>query len=330
VELLSNRNSHVWQKATWHQHVYLRPRTANPVRHSGGCIADPLSSNFQFEGEAAMREMYSDSIAEHLVERFPWRGHRRSTEGIIRQELAEAAEREFSESNLPIETIEDAYGFALDVLDAIKAGARREQDESRDELWSHRDRLIHGDPLSPEFFFIADELRFGSRDYLSQSLKSPELDLVLLDALAACEAHEYWRYINAEKGLPKDLRPIGPVGLFARTSAWVIGLLGMVWGGFYFGLPKWLPIVTPVLVTVGVLLELIVLWGSVGLASTERAKRKTNSHLIKQMLDAYHSIPRDYPVSFRELRRIFQKTGDAGVSWPSAIFALLDDIESRS
>lgn len=286
----------------------------------------------------------TNEIADQLLGLFPWDGPENSIEGFIRRELAENAAQSVATGELTnIEAAEAEYERAIDAFFAVKSGARnRDPNVSifgvpfllHEPLWQHQQNLLSVDPANTRFVFDADELRIATQDYLEQSLRSKHFELTLIDALAAYELHEFWRYshdkFHLSKKLPRELRPLGPVEVFIKGAGWVAGICGVLAALVYYFLPNWGTIATWVISIVATILMLLVSAIAISLNGQEMSEKRKYQHLLKQLIAGYYALPTDFPLSYREFRRVLEKTTDEGVSWPAAIFAILDDIERRS
>lgn len=219
------------------------------------------------------------------------------------------------------------------ILDLAESAGR---DGPKLNFWQHTrvnlDQVKRGD--APDFnrFTLS-----GAVDgYLSQSARSASVDRTVVDMLVACEVYAFLDEAYGRKlGPSRIVRGNGPVGCFLWRLASlvlfglpVLAILALRRFGWISGeWPFWIA---------GILAGLFVLesaWALIVFPFAWRRQIKNNARmgeLAEAMNGVYCELEGSGPISARHIWERAQAASQSGVVWPSGLFAVLDDLTTRT
>ena len=220
--------------------------------------------------------------------------------------MAEAAAREAAKQDMPREYFGDQLYRLYDAYSSFLHGTNKGSDSSKWRHWHNcyrAARLVkkHGEP-----YLSSEMLSSAASTYLDGALRVPRMDRALVDALIA---QETFAYIDLRAGSGAVMTQFGCSAVFVVPV--------IIWQ-MLFGEPvNWHRLTIGLGIVVGGL-ALLYLWPRKGMLKLHGAMR-----------DTYHLLSGSV-VSVPELRRAVERARDKGVVWPPELYAVMDDIESRT
>lgn len=177
-------------------------------------------------------------------------------------------------------------------------------------------------------------------DYLALPYRSGTLDRFLVKVLVALELYAFGDEMFNEKTF--GFLPVSPLkqrhALFAfiRGQLWNAVLLfgiaalalfahssGLLSEGWAWGIAG----------TTTTIFFLLLGTSTLALPFTWQSQRKARRRvheLIASMLEVYHALRSDGPISARHIQEKAESAAKGGVAWPAPLYALLDDVMRRS
>jgi hypothetical protein len=235
-------------------------------------------------------------------QKIPWEGSRAF------QRLASEASAIGREQGLSPERFDDNIYKLYEAYDSLLAAMNDHEVEPQDRVHWHnhyRDARLDKKLGQPP---ISDDLLSGAAyEYLNGPMRVSMFDRALIDALIA---QETFAYID---------RHAGRGVLLTQLGCWGTWLVLFLIFELFFGIAdfNW----TRLWLAVGGLLVFwLVIWAW---------PRRGPYALYRAMKDTYQALTGSV-VSVADLRRRVERSRDKGVVWPPELYAILDDVESRT
>jgi hypothetical protein len=210
---------------------------------------------------------------------------------------AQVPEQDFRRST---RQIFEAYGYFIDATNAYSK-APKERVHWHNHFHAAKLSKKMGEPAITQ-----ELLSSAAREYLTGPLRSPLLDRGLIDAFIA---QETFAYIDRNAGRGAFLAHAGFYAFLLIGGSVLAAVLGRDtdWERLWW-------VMLGVVVIVGVVWA----WPRTGAFALHRAMKDTYQLLTGSV------------VSVSELRHRVNFARDRGVVWPSELYAVLDDVESRT
>jgi hypothetical protein len=233
----------------------------------------------------------------------------------------------------------DAAVFLISDLRFASATVVTDEDE-KPALWYHRRSPIQDVKAKKTPRFDRLEIESIAGRYLELPYRTETVDRVLVDLLVALELYQY-----ADQMLNEPTFPGFPARSPLKTRPFVNYLVNVViaallmiaigaglWGLQIIGLfpYDWLFPGYLVLALIFVMMLAISTFALPRAVWLIRKARTKTLELMDQMNGVYAELASNGPISARHIELRARSAADAGVVWPGPLFALLDDINSRT
>ncbi len=232
---------------------------------------------------------------------------------------------EMKAENYILDSIEE---FVDDVRSAVSGYADTKPDPN---FWVHADRPLDIAKAGKAPEIIRADLERVVDNYLKLPVRSTVVDRTLVDILIAAELYAFaqevyggWHPISRIRVAPRLL------GLFVRGRL-ALGILlcvALVIWGVWTGSAPTQDVWTFALAYFAADTCLAVCLLPFGWRGLRRQNALTQQ-LLDKMEGVYLDMKSDGPISARRVLERVRNAADAGVGWPSPLFALLDDIIAR-
>jgi hypothetical protein len=187
------------------------------------------------------------------------------------------------------------------------------------------------------------DLYSATGEYLKLPIRCALADRILVDALIAVEAIDYGREMFGKQDAVSSLFPSRSP--FKQTHIFWKFLISLATNFVFFAV---LVAVTAFLgykevLGTGWAIGISVTWIafflllaalqviSLPFAWRQQTKARTLvADLMKEMMLTYDELKDDGPISVQRVRDVAERAANKGVAWPSALFALLDDMRARN
>ena len=246
--------------------------------------------------------MDEHSYWELAYEDIPWEENR------AYQKLASEASHVARQQQLPRDEFRNAILKLYDAYGDFLYATNPQQTESKDHAhWHNHFRHARLGKKLREPELTEDVLSGAAYKYLNGPMRVPMMDRALIDALIA---QETFAYIDSHAGRGNFMTHLGCWGTWlAIVVAYqlLFSNEGVNWTRLFYGLAA-----------VAALLFVIWAWPRKGVYALHRTMRDTYQLLTGSV------------VSVGELRRRVESARDKGVVWPAELYAVLDDVESRT
>jgi hypothetical protein len=233
---------------------------------------------------------------------------------------------------------EEIIIHAFDIVSRIQYATKdRDQHQCRDmaglQFWHHRTQPVWDvtNKMSPDLFRPELEALIGQ--YLSHPFRCTFIDRTLADVLVALE---FYAFADEAINRKYPLNQSHPMKVWLGDFGLLTALLAVIAAFCYIAAATHL-ISAGGAVVIFVLFAL--LWTGGNIWSTvllpvnwsryHKYIRKCRD-IVRQMDQTYREFATVGPVSVHRLRDRLKQAEDEGVSWPSPLYALLDDVAIRT
>jgi hypothetical protein len=293
--------------------------------------------------ERCIEYLHERSGTELTLEEFRRKAQYTQYSSLMRQMADSALERAKSLNKDPEDfVIElcDALDVCRSIYDAVEP---KRQKDSPFLVWAHVRDLAYKIKTDDLPDIRRQDLYGATDEYLRLPIRCALADRILVDALIAVEAIDYGREMFGKQDGVSSLfpsrSPFKQAHIFWRFLASLainfvffavlvavtvfIGYKGVLGTGWALGISvTW----------IGLFLLLAALQ-VISLPFAWRGQTKSRAlvaDLMKEMLLTYDELRDDAPVSVQRVRDVAERAANKGVAWPSALFALLDDMKARN
>ena len=222
------------------------------------------------------------------------------------KEMAEAAASQASQVQLPRDQFGEQLYRLFEAYSSFLHGTNRGSDSGQWQHWHNRYPSARLSKKLGEPYLSQEMLSSAASEYLNGALRLPRMDRALLDALIA---QETFAYIDQRAGGRAILTQFGCFGVLVVPI--------VLWRLLSGETVNWHRLA----IGAGIVLS--------GLALLYLWPRKGMLKLHGAMRDTYHLLSGSV-VSVPELRRAVERARDKGVVWPPELYAVLEDVESRT
>jgi hypothetical protein len=237
--------------------------------------------------------------------------------------------------------LREAGPQAADIVSGIRHAATAYGDHSVHKqlnFWEHVD--LPAERIRSKDFpqLYRTEIERAAASYLQGPIRAPEVDRLYVDLLVAVELFAYAAHVSNPWIRMMSPQPRHPLVTYARGRA----MEALLFGGI-IGVTLWLD-------SSGRLSETVTFWtmltclglfaissvyATISLPFAWRARaqgkyRPTQQQLLSLMVTLYQDLESDGAISASHIRDKAKKADEQGVGWPATLFALLDDIASRT
>ena len=252
------------------------------------------------------------------------------------ESLCADAQRIACEQSLEFDDFEYGYLDRIGRFMQDWLAALYDWDKFDPRLWWHRKDPVSDVKSNSAPEFSKSDIEFLGTTYLALPVRSQLVERNLIDCMIAMEYYGFCREIYGQKYISRVgfVRGNGPVGFVI----WRLASLLMYTVLFLpFMLLSYMDVISDdVLMAVGfTLLGLFVLesaWAVIRFPQAWRGQIQMNKKLVKilsQMNFIYNQLESNGPISATYFRECLIKSSDEGVSWPSPVYAIIDDILKR-
>ena len=245
--------------------------------------------------------------------------------------------------------MDSIVGPAFDIVDSLQAGLTPrsysiESDPdppSKWDFWRHEDHPLQVIESGKAPYISRDSIEGAASEYLKLPYRAPLLERTLVDVLIAREVYTFGTEVGVRKPkfilrlLPMPLRPplqqrhtlLGYLTGELWSAAVLLGLAYLSATYLPAAIGGWVAGGLVALFVVMLALDTIFLpwrwWESAQVARQAGRNDPTDG-------STYKELPPGVAVSTRRLREVVNKAADAGVVWPSPLYAMLDDNIGRT
>ena len=268
--------------------------------------------------------------------------HARLSRGLLEKTAEYARANRISVDDFEWDLVPLTVSF-LDSLQHSLVSYDNKNTEERFNYWRHKERPLHLIKTKKSPYMERSEIESAVGEYLNLPFRDERIDRLLVDILIALELYAYGDEIyNANDDMPwwysspyAHLK-INPFWHFVKGQLFsAIVFLGSAAVAFFSGMRNWISDslatgIATILVSIFLILFLLGLlflprfW-----RSTSKLKEKTYDPMIA-MLNVYSGMISNGPISAIHILEAVKKAEDKHISWPAPLFALLDDIITRT
>jgi hypothetical protein len=296
----------------------------------------------QLRQEAVERAMWIPEDASDDVKRakLRWTLYRFLLDGITKSAKEEALKKGATEDEYESGFLPEATAIVGDIQTALIEDQYRPPIKDRREAWNfwkHQEDAFFLIRNKKTPYIHCSTLKEAAARYLRFPFRFKEIDRLLVDALIAAKLFGFGDAMwNPVVGFETPMK---------RSHALLTYIIGQVVNAIIFGLLIWFTTwlygqdvigntiwiwIVAILVLILLLFFVVataclpILW----LRQVGSKQRVVN--LMEGMTRVYSELKSDGAISANHVRERAQKVADSGVIWPPTLFAVLDDIVSRT
>jgi hypothetical protein len=209
------------------------------------------------------------------------------------------------------------------VPDRLRRGLQphdQPDDEKRElKLWSHRHAPVYDTKRNKTPSFQRSEIESAVGDYLALPYRDTQIDRLIADILIAMELYGF-----SDETSHSDYDTLMFILSGQKWKVQLTELLLLV--GLVFLLQR-LNLISDRWAGLGYIMAVVL--SQIGFLARWRKRAAANA-LIKEMLYCYAELNSDGPISARRLRERLEAAAEKGVVWPAPLYALIDDVLTRT
>ncbi|MES2001581.1 MAG: hypothetical protein V4444_04630 [Pseudomonadota bacterium] len=222
------------------------------------------------------------------------------------KDMGQAAAAVASEESLTRDEFSGQLYKLYEAYSSFLHGTNSGSDSSKWRHWHNHFRDARLSKKLGEPYLSSEMLSGAAHEYLNGAIRVPKMDRALIDALIA---QETFAYIDQRAGRGAILTQFGCFGAFVVPA--------IIWQVLTGEPVNWHRLTVGLGIVAGIL-ALLYLWPRKGMLKLHGAMR-----------DTYHLLSGSV-VSVPELRKAVDRARDKGVVWPPELYAMLDDVGSRT
>ena len=265
----------------------------------------------------------------------------RSFYSYLLQEMTKAASDHALKTNIDPDDFElDELGKAIDVVDNLRSALVRDWSDKSLDFWDWHSSPIDKIKADKVPYIYRSSLESVVGDYLALPYRSQAMDRFLVHVLIAMELYAFGNEMLNEKtfGLFPARSPLKQrhvILAYLRGQVFNVVVFGglaalALWAssqGWLEGSAAWIT---------GACVFLFLLFGAISTIALPFAwhkqvnARRHVAKLLSTMISLYNDLKSDGPISAPYIRDHAIIGAQEGVVWPAPLFALLDDIISRT
>jgi hypothetical protein len=268
----------------------------------------------------------------------------RSLYSYLLQEMTKAASDYALNRNIhPDEFEHGELGKALDVVDGLRSALVRDWEDKSLDFWDSQGSPIAIDKIKADKvpYINRSSVEYVVGEYLALPYRSQAMDRILVNVLIAMELYAFGDEMLNEKTF--DFLPArSPLKQRHVLLAYLRGQL--LNGAFFVGVAAlalwasshgWVS-ESSAWWTSGICVFLFLLFAAISTFALpfawhkQASARQRVATLLSTMATIYNELRSDGPISAQYIRDRATNAAQEGVVWPAPLFALLDDIISRT
>jgi hypothetical protein len=235
--------------------------------------------------------------------------------------------------------LEHGFSVVQNLRWAVQPFEQPENEKKKLKLWSHRIQPLYEVKSEKTPDLNRPQIESAVGQYLALPYRAEHIDRLFADVLIALEFYQFSDEMINEQVIVVPVSPLKqahPLVDYLRY-AFTGFLIWAIFGGVVFVL-HWFGVLSDgwawggyITCAVLYLLGLALMTAFLPFVWREQAKNvKWVKSLIAEMLRCYSALASDGPVSARHLLEQLRVAADKGVVWPAPLYALLDDVMTRT